>query len=54
MAAARRADTSSFFRGGTRLTITFDAQLPRVGDNQYALRRFCYNDTATGMRDCIQ
>jgi hypothetical protein len=44
----------SFFRGGTRLTITFDAQLPRVGDNQYALRRLCYNDNTTGMRDCVQ
>jgi len=44
----------SFFRGGTRLTITFDAQLPRIGDNQYALRRLCYNDNTTGMRDCVQ
>jgi hypothetical protein len=44
----------SFFRGGTHLTITFDAQLPRIGDNQYALRRLCYNDNTTGMRDCVQ
>lgn len=44
----------SFFRGGTRLTITFDAQLPRVGDNQFALRRLCYDDNTTGMRDCVQ
>jgi len=44
----------SFFRGGTRLTITFDAQLPRIGDNQYALRRLCYSDNTTGMRDCVE
>jgi hypothetical protein len=44
----------SFFRGGARLTITFDAQLPRIADNQYALRRLCYNDNTTGMRDCVQ
>jgi hypothetical protein len=44
----------SFFRGGTRLTITFDAQLPLIGDNQYALRRLCYNDNTTGMRDCVR
>ena len=44
----------SFFRGGSRLTIPFDAQLPRIADNQYALRRLCYSDNTTGMRDCVQ
>jgi len=44
----------SFFRGGARLTIAFDAQLPRIADNQYALRRLCYSDNTTGMRDCVQ
>ncbi len=41
-----------FIRGGGRLTIPFAASYGRTAE-KYSLSNLCYNDTSSGMTDCI-